>query len=148
VLRCEISPLVSYEGEDLEGQFPVPLDLPFHLQSIKETGMPHLDHQISIADTDTRVTNPDAYEGVRAARPTRAITIVSPVRPAAPESASTAAGGGAAADDNSKIPTVRLIGPSDAGEEESGGSGGPASVRGTRKALTIVEGKGAGVAVN
>ena len=35
-LKCEISPLVSYDGEDLEGQFLRPLALPFYLPSQME----------------------------------------------------------------------------------------------------------------
>lgn len=35
-LKCEISPLVSYDGEDLTGQFPKALSLPFYLPSQME----------------------------------------------------------------------------------------------------------------
>eukprot|EP00927_Polykrikos_kofoidii_P042791 TRINITY_DN36842_c0_g2_i1.p1 TRINITY_DN36842_c0_g2~~TRINITY_DN36842_c0_g2_i1.p1 ORF type:complete len:710 (+),score=118.49 TRINITY_DN36842_c0_g2_i1:196-2325(+) len=34
--KCEISPLVSYEGEDLTGQFPHPVELPYYLPSQQE----------------------------------------------------------------------------------------------------------------
>lgn len=34
--KCEISPLVSYAGEDLGGQFPSPLHLPFYMPSRQE----------------------------------------------------------------------------------------------------------------
>lgn len=35
-MKCEISPLVSYEGEDLHGQFPTLIRLPFYLPSRNE----------------------------------------------------------------------------------------------------------------
>lgn len=34
--KCEISPLVSYDGEDLDGQFWLPIELPFYLPSQQE----------------------------------------------------------------------------------------------------------------
>jgi len=34
--KCEISPLVSYEGEDLAGQFMEPIQLPYYLPSQQE----------------------------------------------------------------------------------------------------------------
>lgn len=34
--KCEISPLVSYDGEDLSGQFMHPIQLPFYLPSQQE----------------------------------------------------------------------------------------------------------------
>jgi len=34
--KCEISPLVSYEGEDLNGQFPKEVQLPYYLPSQQE----------------------------------------------------------------------------------------------------------------
>mmetsp|Transcript_85999 Transcript_85999/g.170725 ORF Transcript_85999/g.170725 Transcript_85999/m.170725 type:complete len:764 (-) Transcript_85999:269-2560(-) len=43
---CEISPLVSYDGEDLSGQFPRPVTLPFYLPSQKELA------QFSVASVD------------------------------------------------------------------------------------------------
>jgi len=34
--KCEVSPLVSYDGEDLKGQFWMPIELPFYLPSQSE----------------------------------------------------------------------------------------------------------------
>lgn len=34
--KCEVSPLVSYDGEDLSGQFWMPIELPFYLPSKEE----------------------------------------------------------------------------------------------------------------
>lgn len=45
--KCEISPLVSYDGEDLKGQFWMPIELPFYLPSKEESEdftVAHLEH--------------------------------------------------------------------------------------------------------
>merc|ERR1712176_95019 len=45
--KCEISPLVSYDGENLGGQFWLPIELPFYLPSHNEKAdstVAELDH--------------------------------------------------------------------------------------------------------
>jgi len=59
--RCEISPLVSYEGEDVSGQFLNVVELPFYLPSQQElreySGVPqrHVRTSIHYLDLDSHV---------------------------------------------------------------------------------------------
>lgn len=54
--QCEISPLVSFEGEDLKGQFPPNIILPFYLPSFQETQM---DRHAEMPEVLYRMRNAD-----------------------------------------------------------------------------------------